>query len=803
MSLRSEIGWAVRAARRNPALSLAVTATLALGIGVNTSVFSVVYGVLLRPLPYEEPEELVRVWLNNTQEGIERDITSYPNMQAWRERSRSLEYVASANNVTLNLVEGGEPEELIGTSVSEGWFEMLGVAPALGRTFSAQEADPMGTRAVVLSHGLWSTRFGRDPGVVGRSIELSGNPYPVVGVMPSGFGDVSFWIPLQFTDRPQMRENRGALWLPVYGRLADGVTVERAQADMDAVAARLAEEYPQNEGMGVLIELLHASVVGEARPGLLVLLGAVVLVLLIACANIANLLLARGTGRRREMAVRVALGAGRGRLSRQVLVESLVLAGVGGLIGVALSLWGSHLLAALAPSNLPRLGEVRADGPVLAFGLLSTALAGVLFGLAPAWQVARRDPAPFLAEGGRGNVGGANRLRPALVIGQFALALMLLAGAGLLLRSFINLLAVDRGFDTRRVLSTGFSIPAQRYAAGDPVRGFFDALVAAAEATPGVESAGLISTLFLNRLPQMAPMFVEGNEDAPETIRNTSVAYDAVSPGLLGTLRMRLTQGRGFAATDHSGAPSVAIVNEHFVELFLNGRDPIGHRFAFGQQAPASDEDWITIVGVSAETRRSGLDQRDRPSFFLPFAQYSPRRLTLLVRTSGDPVAFVPALRDIVRRIDPQQPISAVRTVDESIARSIAPRRFIMLLLGVFAACATLLAAVGIYGVMAYAVGRRTREIGVRMALGARQGQVMSMVVGQALRHAGLGLLLGLAGALALGRLIRGQLFGVSGADPLTLGAVALLLAAVATLASWLPARRAAAIHPLEALRSE
>ncbi len=741
--------------------------------------------------------------MSNPREGIDKDITSYPNFLAWRERNRSFEELVAVRSTRLNLVApGGDPEEVPGQAVTEGYFEMLGVPAQLGRTFTEEEQSPDGPGAAVLSYGLWTTRFGRDPSVIGRTIELSGTSYPVVGVMPADFGDAAVWVPQRFIGNERLRESWGSLWLPVMGRLAEGVTLERAQEDMSRVAVQVAADVPAMEGDGVVLEPGRASAVGNVRPGLLVLLGAVVFVLLIACANIANLLLARASARRREYAVRVALGAGRARLLRQVLSDSLVLALAGGLAGLAVAAWGTDLLRVVAPADLPRLDQVRVDAPVLLFTLAMTVLSGLLFGLAPAWHIARRDPADHLAEGGRGDVGGANRVRPALVVGQFALALVLLAGSALLLRSFRNLQRVDPGFRTERVLSVSLNLPARSYDSPEKVRSFFGSLEAAVSARPGVESAGLISNLFLARLPQSAPMFVEGGAPADDEAA-FPVAYDAISPAAFGTIDLRIVRGRALAETDGPDDPSVAVVNEAFVRRYLAGGDAVGRRFAFGTEAPADPASWITVVGVVADAHRSGLDVPARPSAFFSIAQYTPNRMTLLVRAAGDPLGLVPGIREAVRRLDPAQPVSSIRTVGQLMHDAVATRRFIMLLLGVFAVCATLLAAVGIYGVMAFAVGRRTREIAVRMALGAERRGVLGMVVSQALRQAAAGLAIGVAVALGAGRVIRGQLFGVSPSDPLTLGAVAVLLLAVACGAAWVPAWRAASIEPLEALRED
>ncbi|HET9985920.1 MAG TPA: ABC transporter permease [Longimicrobiales bacterium] len=795
---------ALRALRRSPWTSLGIVLTLALAVGVNTSVFSVVYGVLIRPLPYPHPERLVRLWLHNPRQGIDKDITSYPDFLAWREGGRSFERIVAVRTPTLNLTGVGEPEELRGAAVTEGYFPMLGVAPALGRTFTAEEESPDGAPAVVLSHELWATRFGGDRGVVGRQIRLGGEPYTIVGVMSPGLGEPAFWVPLQFRGAYRsLRDQRGALWLPVFGRLRPGVSLAQAQAEMSGVAKRLEAQFPEaNAGMGILLEPLRDSIVGDVRPALLVLLGSVALVLLIACANVANILLARGTARRRELAVRAALGAGRARLMRQVMTESLALALAGGALGVLLATWGVRVLVAFAPASLPRTGDVRLDGAVLAFSLVVTLAAGLLFGAMPAWDAGRRDPGEALQAGGRGGIGGAaDRLRPVLIGGQFALAVLLLVGAGLMLRSFERLQRVDPGFDPKGLLAVELDLPSQKYDTGAKSRAFFQELLTGLRSMPGVKGADAISALFLSRLPQSAPVVLEGRPDLPTGIRNAPVAYDAASTGLVRTLRLRLLRGRDLEPGDDGDAPAVALVNEAFVRRYFPGEDPVGRRFSLGGPA-RSESDWIRIVGVLADDRRSGLAEDPRPAALLPMQQYTGR-MTVLVRTSGDPLGVVPLLRAAVRRVDPEQPLGSVRAVDDLLAETVAARRFVMLLLAVFAGAATVLAAVGIYGVVAFMVGRRTREIGVRMALGAQRRQVLGLVVAGAMRQAGLGMLLGSAAALALGGVIRGQLFGVQATDPPTFLAVLALLGGLALLASWLPARRAARIDPLVALRTD
>jgi putative ABC transport system permease protein len=619
--------------------------------------------------------------------------------------------------------------------------------------------------------------------------------------MPPGLGVQDFWIPLR--PSADLRESRGALWLPVIGRLAPGVTFDQAQAELSAIARRLEQSYPEaNDGMGVLLEPLRASIVGDVRQPLLVLLGAVALVLLIACANIANVLLVRGTARRAEMAVRAALGASRRQLAMQVGAESLLLALAGGTLGVLAAYVGLKGLVGLAPPSLPRLDAIRLDGSVLGVTAAVTVLCGMLFGLVPALDAGGRGPAEAIKQGGRGTVGGsaAERLRPVLVVSQFALAVMLLAGAGLMLRSFAKMQDVDPGFDATHVALVELAVPARKYETPEQINAFYEELLSSLRATPGVESADAISNFVLGRLPNSASIVIEGVE-LPPALERLPVAFDGVTPGFVRTSRMRLLSGRGLLPTDRQGAPRVALVSETMVRTFLRGADPVGARFAFGM--PDSAEGWITIVGVVADARRSGPVEPVRPYVLLPHAQYTTRQLDILIRATGEPLALLPQVRAAVRAIDAAQPITGVRTLEQAFGETVAPRRFLMVLLSIFGGAACALAAIGIYGVMAYAVAQRTREIGVRIALGAPPGRVQRLVITQAMAQAGIGLVLGVAGALLLGGQIRAQLFGVAPGDPTTLVATVGLLALVALLASWLPARRAAAVDPTTAMRVE
>jgi putative ABC transport system permease protein len=794
--------YALRGLRRNPGFATAAILALALGIGVTTSIFSLVYGVLLRPLPYAQPDELQRVWMNNPAQGIEKDIASYPQFGAWREQSRSFERMVAVRSMIANLTGSGDPEELRGEGVTEGYFEMYGVAPVAGSWFSAEQSHPDGPGGVILSYDLWSTRFGSDRSLIGKTIQLNNNAITVVGVMPRGFGQAQFWMPLQFRGNLQgMDEAWGALWLPIFGRLRDGVTVAQAQAEMSRIAKELEKVNAAVVGQGVLLEPLHDATVGESRTSLLLLLGAVVLVLLIACANIANLMLARGTTRRGELSLRVALGAGRGTLVRQVLTESIVLGLVGGALGTALAWVGVKFLVTIGSESLPRLDSVRVDSAVLGFSLIASLIASILFGVVPAFDTARHQPAESMRAGGRGAVRGASGVRPILVAGQFALALMLLYSAGLLLKSFSNLLSVERGFDTRNVVAVNLNLPRERYANRAAILAFYDQLLPQLRAIPGVQNAEAISTLLLSRLPNSASISVEGKQ-LSEVDSNLPVAYDAVTPGLLNAMGMTIVQGRALNEADGPNSVRVAITNQAFVKRFLDGGNPIGRRFVFG--GPRGDStQWIEIVGVVRDAKRAGLAEEVAPYIFRPFAQGTPSRMQLMIRTSAEPLSILPRVRDVLRGIDPQQPLSNIRLLEQDLAKTLAPRRFVMLLLATFAVAAVALAAIGIYGVISYMVGRRTREFGLRMALGAEPGQVLRLVMRQAGKQVAIGIGVGTAGAFAAARLLQSQLFGITAFDSMTELAVVALLTGVAALAVWIPARRATGTDPLIALRSE
>jgi putative ABC transport system permease protein len=802
----TDLKYALRTLGRSPGFTAVAVLTMALGIGATAAIFSAVNGVLLRPLPYPDADRITVLWLNNEQEGIERDVTSYPMFEDWSESS-SYAAVAGHSPTTGTFTGDGDADLHLGAWVTGDFFRVLGVAPALGRALDRTNTVSGENQVVVLSHGLWTRRYGADPLVVGRTVTINGSPLEVVGVMPRGFSypdGVEYWAPLAPASEAwaTITESRNTLWLSVLGRLHEGVPVERAAAELDGIMARLVDEGLTAPGNGVLVEPLRETVVGSVRPALLVLLGAVGFVLLIACVNVANLLLARGARRGRELSVRAALGASGRRLARQALVESLVLGAIGGAAGLGLGLLGTSALVALSPQDLPRLDGVRVDGLVVGFAALVALATGLLFGLAPAWQASKSGITASLRDSNRGSGRGMSRVRPALVMVEVALAVVLLVGAGLLLRSFATLQTVDPGFQTERMLSFRVIVGSAAYPEPEQVRNFQQELLERVGALPGVEAVTAANTLFLSRLPNMGAVAIEGRPPAGELDPITAVTNDFVASGFFRTMGMPIVQGRSFEPGDVAGGVQVVVVNETFVRRLMPGEDPLGRRFTRGNPENP-DAVWQTIVGVVADSRRAGLAEPIRPEAYRPITQVAPRSIEVLVRTAGPPLDVAPQARALLRELDPNMPMAQLRTVEAAMAEAVATRRFVMMLLAGFAALAVALAAIGIYGVLAFLVGERTRELGIRLALGADRRTVIGMVLRQSLRYVLPGLALGALGALALTRLLQAQLFGVEPTDPVTFGAVLALLLAVALLASWLPARRAASVQPVEALRQE
>jgi len=801
-TLWQDLRYGFRMLIKNPGFMAVAVIALALGIGANTAIFSVVNAVLLRPLPYRQPEQLVMVWEDyRGRGGPEREWLSPADLQDWREQNQIFEHIAAMNNWGPTLTGQAEPEMLVGAAVSHNMFAALGIEPSLGRSFRPEEDKAGAERVVVLSHSLWQRRFGSDTGIVGKALTLSGDSYTVVGVMPASFkfpviANVELWRTLQPGLNPNCQ--RGCVTLRAIARLKPEVTLERARTEMNAIARRIEEQFPDtNKGVGATLIPLHEQLVGNIRQAMLVLLGAVAFVLLIACANVANLMLARSAAREKEMAVRAALGAGRGRIVRQLLTESLLLALVGGTLGLVLAYWMVDLLVRFSPQGAPRVDEIAIDGRVLGFTLGIALLTGVVFGLAPALQVSRTDLNHSLKEGGRDAQSGARggRLRGALVVAEMALALMLLVGAGLMIKSFVMLQRVDAGFNPDHVLTLNIALPRINYPDRPQIVAFYTQLLDRIKALPGVQSAGLTSSLPLTGNNTDVNFLVEGRPQPPSN-QQPAAWYSQVSPDYFRAMGMRLVKGRVFTEQDNEQAPRVVIISETLARRYFPGEDPLGKRIG-------SPNNWREIVGVMTDVKHFGLETDARPSMFLADRQSPARFMAVVVRTAGEPLQIASAVRGAVWAGDKNLAVANVTPMTQLVSASIAQPRFILLLLGVFAGVALTLAAVGIYGVMSYSVTQRTREIGVRMALGARPRDVMRLVVGQGLLLTAAGVGIGLGGAVALTRLMNTLLFGVKPTDPVTFAVITLLLTSVALLACYLPARRAMKVDPMIALRYE
>lgn len=801
-----DLKYAVRSMVKNPGFTLVVVITLGLGIGANTAIFSVVNGVLLDPLPYHEPEGLVSVFENDRLRGTTQEGVSAPDYFDLTERNRVFADAATWFRPRLTLTGAdNEPQRVISASLTYNLFSVLGVTPALGRSFTAEEDQPGGERVVVLSHGLWNTRFGSDPNILGRSITVDEEPYEIIGVMPADFDfplpDTDLFTPLQAVPTTY---SRGMHSFGVVARLGDGISHEQASADVSRIARALEEEYPDdNLGRGMWVEPLTESRVGDVRTALLMLLGAVTLVLLIACVNVANLLFARASVREREVAIRTALGAGRGRLIKQLLTESMVLALVGGVVGLLVAFWGVNVLVAIGPDNLPRLHNVAINGGVLAFAFLTTAGTGLVFGLLPALKTARSDLHAPLKEGGRSATSGVGgyRLRGGLVVAEIALAVLLVTGAGLLIKSFWRLQQVDPGFNPSNVLSLTLNLPAARYPqefATFPqwteIRQFQDDLEQRVRNLPGVEAVALA----LNH-PVLAGwttrFTIEGRPPVAEG-EQEEARIRPVTPDYFRTVGIPVLRGRGLTDQDRGDAPFVLVINEAFARRYFQDEDPLGKRMTVWRKTGE-------IVGVAQDVKWLGLDQPAPPGWYMPLHYMPFAGFNLVVRTSGDPLGLVPEIRSRIGDLDPALAPYNITTLETELGKSVAQQRFNMLLLAAFAVLAMALAAVGIYGVMSYGVSQRTHEIGVRMSLGARQGDVLRDIVLSGLKLTGIGVAAGLVATVFAARTVSSLLFGVGSVDLPTFGAVAVILALVATLASYLPAHRASRVDPVEALRYE
>ena len=813
--LRQDLAFGARQLRRKRGFAVAAVLTLALGIGANTAVFSIVEAALLRGLPFPAEERLVR--LQNRWQDEPAGKLSPAEYFDYRDRLRSLESMGAYAVGPANLTGGGTPERLRAGYLTAGVFPALGVGAAAGRTFAAGEDAPGAEEVAVLSHGLWTRRFGGSPEAIGSRIVLDGTPRTVVGVMPAAFRlpadmeegeDTEVFLPLPLG--PELAAERGSHFLEGVGRMWPGVALEAADREIAALAAGFTRDfsgdYPAEMRFAAGVVPLREAVLGRTRPVLALLLGAVALVLLIACANVANLLLVRVDGRRRELAVRAALGAGRGRLVRQLLAEGALLAALGGTAGVLLAAWALRTVPLLEMADLPSAGPVRMDPAVLGFALGASLLSLLFFGVAPALHASGGRVHESLKENGRAGTGGVRRrrFRSALVAGEVALAVVLLLGAGLLLRSLSALYAVDPGFRTGGVLTLRVSLPATDYPDDARVVGGYREMLRRVGEVPGVDAAGAVTNLPLASTLGDLNFEIEG-KPVPEDAVSPRADWQAVTPGYLRAVGMQVLAGRGLAESDGEGAPGAVVINESLARQYWPGTSPLGTRFKLGGEAGPG---WVTVVGVVRDVRHAALGEPPRPEMYVPHAQFrfwngggAARSLTLAVHTRGDPARLAGPVREAIRAMDPELPLADVRTLAEVRSESVARPRFLALLLGAFAAVALVLAVVGIYGTLAYLVAQRTYEMGVRMALGARPGSIRRLVVAQGLAMTAAGLVIGVAAALGLTRLLEHLLFGVAPTDPATFVAVPLGLGLTAAVAAYLPARRATRVDPLVALR--
>ena len=812
-NLIQDIRFGLRMLLKSPGVSVIATIALALGIGANTAIFSVVNAVLLRPLPFPDPNSLVAVFETNLQRGLERGSHSYPNFFDVRAQSTVFERIASYHDSNYVMTGHGDPVRLQGSVATADLIPLLGIAPMLGRTFHPDEDKPSAEgRTVILSHTLFQNRFGSDPSILNQSITLDGRNYTIVGVMPPGFEfpiqnePVDLWTTIagDASGKDPVTDQRGAHFLRVIGRLKPGVTQEQAQAELTAIAARLEQQYPdQNSRRSLRLESAHAALVGDVRPMLILFLCAVAAVLLIACANVANLLLARATGRHKEMAIRSALGASRLRVIRQLLTESVLLSIAGGSVGLLLAVWWSDLLVALGKEDIPRALEVGIDWRVLAFTLGVSLITGLIFGLAPAFHSSKTELVESLKEGARGSSDGLRRirLRNVLMVGELAMAVVLLVIAGLLIQSLFRLQQVNSGLRSENLLTFNVGLPEVKYNSDRQAQFFID-LKSRLEATPGVQSASTIYPLPLSGDRFSISFQIEGNP-VPEK-DEPSADFFTTGVGYFRTMGIPVIKGRDFDDRDKHGATPVIIITETFARQYFPGEDPIGRRLEPGISSREDENSMMReIVGVVGDVRNRGLSTEPRAAYYVPHTQVPFSQMVAVTKTTGEPRSLIPVATKVVNGMDPDVPIFGVKSMEEYLSASVAAPRFSTTLLSIFAGVALVLTVVGLYGVMSYSVAQRTSEFGIRLALGAQTRDVLWMVVRHGSKLILIGLAIGLAGAFALTRWMASLLFGVKANDPLTFAAVAMLLAIVALLACYVPALRATKVDPMEALRCE
>jgi putative ABC transport system permease protein len=797
----SDLRQAIRSFVKHPWFTAVALITLGLGIGVNSALFSVVKAVLLEELPYGAPHQLIRVWVTNPQQGFDRDITSYPRFEDWKARSRTISSFAGFTGSRLILTGRDEPLQLRGAQVTANFFRVMGVLPQMGRDFGDGDDEAGRPRLVMLGHGFWIRAFAGDPSVIGSRLNLSGNEYTVVGIMPPSFQfpsrDVDYWVPLVLD--AAARQARGSFFMDVVARLGDGVSLQQAQSEMSGIARTLETQYVDDRGLGILLSGLQADLTRPIRPALLVLSGAVVFILLICCANIAGMLSARGADREREIMIRAALGAGRRRVIRQLISETLLLFIGGGAIGIALAYLGLRMLLQIAPPELAQLQDTHLDMTMIAFTFAMSAISGLVFGLRPAFHASRANLVAALKEGGRSLAGQieSRRFRTVLTTGQIALAMVLLTGAGLLIRSSRHLGQVELGFQPSNVYVASLQLPRVRYAEPSRVSAFYDALLARVSASSGVESAAAISNVLLGTLPNSAGFSIEGRADRIIT----PLTIDTVTPNTFAVLKIPLIEGRLFDSRDRPDAVPVAILNATAANRYWPNGSALGKRFTFG--TPRPDARWYTIVGVVADTRRAGVDKPVFTESYLPIAQNPDRAMQVLVRSSLPPASVRTAFTSALHEVDRDQPLAGFGSLQNNLDQRTASRRFVALLLTLFAGTAVCVAMVGIYGLISYLVAQRRRELGVRAALGARPQDAARLVLQHVLAMAGGGLAIGGVASWLFSRSLESLLFGVGRFDPASYGAAAAAILLTSVAAALVPARLASRVDPIIVLRGE
>ena len=803
-SFLQDLRYGARMLRKNPGFTAVAVLTLALGIGANTAMFSVINAVLLRPLPYTNPQQLLVLQELSPSVGVHSP--SYPDFLDWRKQSKTMPQMAALNNRSFNLSGVAQPENINGYAVSPNCLSLFGVRPILGRDFLPSEETPGTAPVAILSYALWQSHFGADPNISGKNLTLGGQTFAIVGVLPPNIrflDQTDLLAPIGVWAGEMMnRGDRGDM--AGIGRLAPGASVAQARAEMDTIAANLRKEYPINAGISVSVTPLRVELAGDARPAILVLFGAVVFVLLIACVNVANLFLARSAARAREIAVRQACGASSQRLVRQMLTESFVLAVFGGGLGIAAGALGIQGLRRLVPTNILQGAVITMDRGVLLFSAAMVVLVAVAFGLAPAWQASQPRVHETLKEGGRSSTSGAqqNRLRSALVIAETALALVLLVGAGLMMKSMYRLLQVNPGFRPERVLTMEIDLRTAQYSKPEASLAFWHQVLDRVRVLPGVEAAALGTVVPLTGDHSRADVTIEGMA-TPEPGKYPHPDYHSVSAGYLDALTIPLLRGRNFAAADTKTAPPVALVNYTMAHRFWPNGDAIGKRLRFGHPEWKDDFPWITVVGVVGDTKLYGLSNPSRLELYLPYEQSPTTEMSLVLRSSVNPASLTSAVREAVLAIDKDQPVADVNTMTQLVNNSVATPRITLVLLGLFSALALVLAAIGTYGVIAYSVQQRTHELGIRLALGAQRRDVMRLVLAHGMKLAGIGIAIGVAAAFGLTRLMASLLFGTGASDPIAFSAASIVLLLVAVAACCIPARRAMRLDPMVALRYE